>query len=83
MDRDARPIVMGQDFHKLAFKFIFRLDAEAIRTRLLPHQLAVAIAEGRNWIVQNKGREDMILLYKDINNAFNAILPSIFLEEYR
>ena len=88
---DARPIVMGQVFRKLAFKCTFRLDAEDIKTRLLPHQLAVAVAGGheilvhsaRDWIAQNKGREDMILLQKDISNAFNTVLPSVFLEECR
>ena len=88
---DARPIVMGQVFHKLAFKCIFRLDVEGIKIRLLPHQLAMAITGGpeilvhsaRDWIAQNKGREDMILLQKDINNAFNTVLPSVFLEECR
>ena len=91
LDRDARPIVMGQVFHELAFKCNFRFDAEGIKTRLLPHQLAVAIAGGpevlvhftRNWIAQNKGKEDMILLQKDINNGFNTVLPSILLEECR
>ena len=85
LNYDARPIVIGQVFRKLAFKCTFRLDAEA------PHQLAVAITGGpeilvhsaRNWITQNKGREDMILLQKDINNVFNTVLPSVFLEEYR
>ena len=70
LDRDARPIVMGQIFRKLAFKCTFRLDAEGIRTRLLPHQLAVVVAgdaealiySARNWIAQNKGGEDMIFL---------------------
>ena len=60
-------------------------------TRLLPHQLAVAIAGGpeifvhsaRDWIARNKGREDMIFLQKDINNIFNTMLPSVFLEECR
>ena len=37
----------------------------------------------RNWIAQNKGREDMILLQKDINDAFNMDLSSVFLEECR
>ena len=75
----------------MAFKSTFRLDAKGIKTRLLPHQLAVAIAgapeilvhSARDWIAQNKGREDMILLQKDINNAFNTILPSVLLEECR
>ena len=91
LDRDARPIVMQQVFHKLAFKYTFRLDAEGIRTYLLPHQLAVAVAGGaealihsaRDWIAQNKGGEDMILLQKDLSNAFNTVLPSVFLEECR
>ena len=59
LDRDARPIIMGQIFRKLAFKCTFRLDAEGIKMRLLPHQLAVAVAGGaetfihsaRDWIV--------------------------------
>ena len=36
----------------------------------------------RDWIAQNKGKEDMILLQKDINDIFNMALSSIFLEEY-
>ena len=64
LNYDARPIVMGQVFRKLAFKCTFRLDAEGIKTRLLPHQLAVAVAGGpeilvhsaRDWIAQNKGK---------------------------
>ena len=82
---------MSSSVRKLALKYTFRLDAKGIKTRLLPHQLAVAIAGGpeilvhsaRDWIAQNKGREDMILLQKDISNAYNTVLPSVFLEEYR
>ena len=46
LDRDARPIMMGQVFRKLAFKYRFHLDAEGIKIRLLLHQLAMAVAGG-------------------------------------
>ena len=37
LDRDVRPIVMGQVFRKLAFKCTFRLDVEGIKMRLFLH----------------------------------------------
>ena len=97
LGRDARPIVMEQVFRKLAFQCTFRLDAEGIRTRLLPHQLAVAVAGGaealihsaRDWIAQNKGGEDMILLQRyqeclqycsaiSLLGGMSAVCPSFF-----
>ena len=76
---DARPIIMRQVFHKLEFKkYIFRLGAEGIKTRFFPHQLVVVVAGGpeilvhsaRDWIVQSKGRKDIILVVLWISFPF-------------
>ena len=67
------------------------MDSSQIRARLLPHQLAVGISGGaeilvhsaREWIGHNRTNPGMVLLQKDIKNAFNEVLPDIFLEECR
>ena len=91
LDQDARPIVMGQVFRKLAFKCSFRLDSGTIKARLLPRQLAVAVGGGaealvhstRMWVAQNKCNQDMVLLQKDVKNAFNTVHPHEFLIDCR
>ena len=70
LNYNARPIFMRKIFHKFAFKYIFRLDVEDFKIHLFPHQLTITITGGpeilipsaRDWIAQNKRREDMILL---------------------
>ena len=82
---------MGQVFRKLAFKCTFKHDSTEIRERLLPHQFAVAVAGGaegfihvaRQWIAIHRQEEDMILLQKDVKNAFDTVLPEEFLYDCR
>ena len=69
LDRDARPIVMGQVFRKLVGKCLYRMDLSSMRQRLLPTQLAVGLSNGaetlvhacREWIGRNRDREDVVL----------------------
>ena len=87
LDRDARPIVMGQVFRKLVGKCLYRIDVSSMRQRLLPTQLAVGLSNGaetlvhacREWIGRNRDREDVVLLQRDVKNAFNELLPVQFI----
>ena len=89
LDQDARPIVMGVTWRKVAFKCTLALDKQSIRDRLLPTQLAVGVSCGaevmvhaaRHWIHQNRQRNNYVLLQKDIRNAFNELLPHEFLQD--
>ena len=91
LTQDARPIVMGHIFRKLVFKCTFRLDTATIRDRLLPQQVAVGVSGGaeamvhatRDWISRSRGDPMVVLLQKDIKNAFNEVLPEFFLDECR
>ena len=91
LDRDARPIVMGQVFRKLVGKCLYRMDLTSMRQRLLPTQLAVGLSNGaetlvhacREWIGRNRDREDVVLLQKDVKNAFNELLPVQFIQDAR
>ena len=82
---------MGHVFRKLVFKCTFRLDTATIRDRLLPQQVAVGVSGGaeamvhaaRDWINRRRGDPTVVLLQKDIKNAFNEVLPEIFLDECR
>eukprot|EP00439_Symbiodinium_sp_Y106_P055125 s292_g7.t1 len=85
LDRDARPIVMGQVFRKLVGKCLYRMELSGMRQRLLPTQLGIGLSNGaellvhayREWIGHNRDREDIVLLQKDIKNAFNELLPVV------
>ena len=62
-----------------------------MRQRLLPTQLAVGLSNGaetlvhacREWIGRNRDREDVVLLQKDVKNAFNELLPVQFIQDAR
>ena len=87
LDRDAHPIVMGQVFRKLVGKCLYRMDLTSMRQRLLPTQLAVGLGAEtlvhacREWIGRNRDREDVVLLQKDVKNAFK--LPVQFIQDAR
>ena len=59
------------------------MDLTSMRQRLLPTQLAAGLSNGaetfvhtyREWIGRNRECEDIVLLQKDIKNAFNELLP--------
>ena len=84
LDQDARPIVVGLTWRKIAFKYTLAMDK-----RLAPSQLAVGIACGaeimvhaaRDWIYARQADANYVLLQKDIRNAFNEILPYEFLKD--
>ena len=91
LTQDARPIVMGYVFRKLVFRCTFRLDTATIRDRLLPQQVAVGVSGGaeamvhaaRDWISRSRGDPTVVLLQKDVKNAFYEVLPEFFLDECR
>ena len=78
LDQDARPIVMGATWRKVAFKCTLALDKQSIRDRLLPTQLAVGVSCGaevmvhaaRHWIHQNRQRNNYVLLQKRHQECF-------------
>ena len=89
LDQDARPIVMGVTWRKVAFKCTLSMDKETIRGNLMPTQLAVGVSCGaevmvhaaRHWINQNQQRSNCVLLQKDIWKAFNELLPHEFFQD--
>ena len=78
---------LGERRRKLVGKCLYRMDLSSMRQRLLPTQLAVGLSNGaetlahacREWIGRNRDREDVVLLQKDVKNAFNELLPVQFI----
>ena len=89
LDQDARPIVMGLTWRKIAFKCTLAMDKARIQERLAPSQLAVGVRCGaeimvhaaRHWIDAHQAVANYVLLQKDIRNAFNEVLPYEFLKD--
>ena len=89
LDQDARPIVMGLTWRKIAFKCTLAMDKARIQERLAPSQLAVGVLCGaeimvhaaRHWIDAHQTDANYVLLQKDIRNVFNEILPYEFLKD--
>ena len=54
LDQDARPIVMGLTWRKIAFKCTLAMDKPRIQERLVPSQLAVGILCGRTFCYHDK-----------------------------
>ena len=89
LDQDARPIVMGLTWRKIAFKCTLAMDKARIQERLAPSQLAVGVPCGaeimvhaaRHCIDAHQADANYVLLQKDIRNAFNEVLPYEFLKD--
>ena len=87
LDRDARPIVMGQVFRKLVGKCLCRMDLTSMRQRLLPTQPTVwafqwcrvfgSCVSRVDWA--QPGSRRCVLLQKDVKNTFNELLPVQFI----
>ena len=85
------PLLWGRCSINLPSSVPFNHDSTEIRERLLPHQLVVAVAGGaeglihaaRQWIAIHRQEEDMVLLQKDVKNAFNTVLSEEFLYDCR
>ena len=88
LHEDARPIVVGETFRRVAAKLALLTDKASLGEWLRPHQLAVGTAAGveavvhglRQWRGRNKGNNKTVLLKGDYENAFNEADPSKFLE---
>ena len=73
LDQDARPIVMGLTWRKIAFKCTLAMDKARFQERLAPSELAVGIACGaeitvhaaRHWIHAHQADANYVL-YKKI-----------------
>ena len=89
LEEDARPLVMGETWRKLAFKCTLQMDMQSIKQRIGSKQLAVGISSGgeamihssRAWLEDNKDNQEAVLLQRDVENAFNAALPEEFIED--
>ena len=89
LDKDARPIVMGEVWRKVVWKSLLKLDITQVKERLLPNQLAVGVSGGveamihgtRQWLDQARHHPTKVLLKRDIRNAFNTAAPDQFLKE--
>jgi hypothetical protein len=89
VSQDARPIIAGECWRKVAFKVSLSLDMDRIRRRLAPRQTAIGVSNGletlchgtRAWLSQAKLDTQKVLLKVDISNAYNAASPELFLRE--
>ena len=82
LDSDARPIVLGLTWRKVVFKATLALDRRGIRERLGDQQLAltkagadVMVHAARAWVTRNLQNNNVVLLQKDVRNAFNELKP--------
>ena len=90
LDADARPIVLGMTWRKVAFRCTLALDRDSIRDRLGDHQLAltrggadVLVHAARGWVRRHCSRDSAVVFQKDVRNAFNEIRPREFLQDCR
>ena len=90
LDSDARSIVLGLTWRKVVFKATLALDRRGIRERFGDQQLALTKAgadimlhAARAWVTRNLQNTNVVLLQKDVRNAFNELKPQEFLRDCR
>ena len=93
LDVDARPLVVGEVWRRIAGKLCLAGDREGLAGWLRPHQLAVGTPAGveaivhalRQWWDRNKaaGNTKAVLVKEDYSNAFNTAEPEAFLASGR
>ena len=89
LDEDARPIVSGETWRKLAFKCTLSSDRAGVTEHLKPNQLSVGVASGVETIIHSSRKcgqdhtkdPDAVFLERDCENAFNGTDPSEFLQD--
>jgi len=87
LDEDARPIVVGEVWRRLAGKVALLADKPALTGWLKPRQVAVGVKAGsevivhslRQWWERSRDNTRVVLLKKDRSNAFNEAEPQAFL----
>ena len=87
MDQDARPIVVGETFRRIAGKIALTRDKGQLSGWLKPEQVAVGVKAGsevivhslRQWWERNQDNDKYVLLKMDYANAFNEAEPQAFL----
>jgi len=87
LDEDARPIVVGEVWRRVAGKVALLADKSALSGWLKPSQVAVGVKAGsevivhslRQWWERNRDNTRVVLLKKDYSNAFNEAEPNAFL----
>ena len=87
LDEDARPIVVGEFWRRVAGKVALLADKDALTGWLKPGQVAVGVRSGaevivhslRQWWERSRDDERFVLLKKDYSNAFNEAEPNAFL----
>ena len=87
LDEDARPIVIGESFRRIAGKIALLGDKERLGGWLKPSQVAVGVKAGsevmvhslRQWWERNRDNTSYVLLKMDYANAFNEAEPQAFL----
>ena len=87
LDQDARPIVVGEAFRRIAGKLALLGDKEQLSGWLRPTQVAVGVKAGaevivhslRQWWERNQDNANYVLLKMDYANAFNEAEPEAFL----
>eukprot|EP00973_Karenia_brevis_P094663 12423568-Karenia_brevis.AAC.1 len=88
VDEDARPIVVGEAWRRVAGKISLLKDKEELGGWLRPNQVAVGVKAGaevlvhalRQWWERNRDNPRWVLLKTDYSNAFNEAEPSAFLD---
>jgi hypothetical protein len=88
LDVDARPIVVGEAWRRLAGKVSIIVDKHVLAGWLKPNQVAVGVKAGaeviihslRQWLERNRDHSVKVLLKEDYSNAFNEAEPAAFLE---
>ena len=86
MDEDARPIVVGEFWRRVAGKVALLADKVDVIGWLKPSQMAVGVKAGaevivhslRQWFERNRFNTRFVLLEKDFTNAFNEAEPNAF-----
>ena len=88
LEVDARPIVVGETWRRIAGKFALVKDKEVSGGWLRSYQVAVGVKAGaeviihslRQWWERNQDNKSFVLLKTDYSNAFNEAEPRAFLE---
>ena len=87
LDEDARPILIGEYWRRLASKLALASESDGLRGWLKPSQVAVGVRSGaevlvhslRQWWERNRDNTEFVLLKNDFANAFNEAEPSVFI----
>ena len=87
LDEDARPIVVGEFWRRVAGKLALAGEKDTLTGWLKPAQVALGVKAGsevivhslRQWWERNQDNERFVLLKKDKSNAFNEAEPNAFL----